>query len=255
MAFEIMVLVVMALGVVRASVPDSGRRLLALLRRSPNPPILVFVLYGAASWYRSPWPGFSGAEWLRLACGAGLYLVIAAALRQREQVRALVNVLVVATILTTLFGLISYGSSDQTSMSSSFGNGQLFSGFLLMMLPLLLVLAFGEPELRHRIPAQIALGLGGFGLLLTQTRSSWLGALVALVVLALLAWRMAPPASLGRLRHQIVVPLVIAVGAIGLFLMASNTAPMVRARAASSRPLRGTRAWAGGWSVGRGPGD
>jgi O-antigen ligase len=231
--FEIMVLTLITLAVVPVSVPGSGWQLLQFLRRGPNQPIVMLVLYGAVSWYRSSSPGFSGAEWLRLACGAGLYFVVATALRQRSPMRALVNMLVAVTILTSLFGLISFGSSDQTSMSSSFGNGQLFSAFLLILLPLLLVLAFGEPDLRQKIPAQMALGLAAFGLLLAQTRSSWFGVLVALVVLGLLAWRMAPPGRLGRLRHQIVVPLVIAVGASGLFLVVSNTAPMVRARAAS----------------------
>jgi putative inorganic carbon (hco3(-)) transporter len=231
--FETLVLSLIALVLIPTSVPGSRQQLFQFLRRGPHQPILMLLLYSAVSWYRSPSHGFSGTEWLRLACGAGLYFVVATALRQRAQVRAIVNMLVAVTILTSLFGLIAYGQSDQTSMSASFGNGQLFSGFILILLPLLLVLALSEAELRHKIPAQMALALGTFGLLLAQTRSSWFGVLAALVVLGLLAWRTSSPASLGRLRHQIVVPLVIAVGAIGVFLVVSNTAPMVRARAAS----------------------
>lgn len=231
--FEMMVLTLIALAVIQASVPGSWRRLLQFLRRGPNQPILMLVLYGAVSWYRSPSPGLSGAEWLRLACGAGLYFVVVTFLRQRSPARAMVNILIAVTILTSLFGLISYGQSDQTSMSSSFGNGQLYSGFLLILLPLLLVLALSDPEWRHQVWAQAACSLGVFGLLLAQTRSSWIGALVALGVLGVLAWRAAPAGSLARRRHQMVVPLVIAVGAIGVFLVVSQTAPIVRARVAT----------------------
>ena len=46
----------------------------------------MLVLYGAVSWSRSPSPAFSGAEWMRLACGVGLYFVVTTAMRRREQV-------------------------------------------------------------------------------------------------------------------------------------------------------------------------
>jgi O-antigen ligase len=232
---EMMLLALMALALIQASVPVLGERFLRFLRTGPHQPILLLVLYGAASWCRSPSPGFSGMEWLRLACGAGLYFVVVTALRGREQIRVVVKGLVAATILTSLFGALSYGSSDQSSMSSSFGNGQLFSGFLLIVLPLLVVTALGERELRYKIAAQVAAALGLLGLLLAQTRSSWLGGLVALAVLGLLAYRTAPPGSRALKRHQILLPLIIAVGAIGLFTVISRTAPAVQARAATLR--------------------
>jgi O-antigen ligase len=232
---EMMVLTLMALALIQPPIPGLGERFRRFLRTGPNQPILLLVLYGAGSWYRSSSPGFSSMEWLRLACGAGLYFVVVTALRGREQIRVVVRGLVAVTILTSVFGALSYGASDQTSMSSSFGNGQLFSGFLLILLPLLLVTAVSEQELRYKIAAQVAATLGVFGLLLAQTRSSWLGGLVALAVLGLWAWRTAPPGSVARMRHQIVVPLIIAVGAIGLFVVIFRTAPMVPARVATLR--------------------
>src|SRR5262249_14696153 len=157
------------------------------------------------SWYRSPWPSFSGAEWMRLACGVGLYFVVTTAMRRREQVRSIVDVLIAVAILTSLFGIVTYGQTSQTSMSSSFGNGQLFSGFLLLLIPLLVVLAFNEAEPVRKIAAQTALTLAAPALLLAQTRSSWIGALGSLAVLGFLTLSAVPPGSLARNRHQIVV--------------------------------------------------
>src|SRR5437016_10818621 len=127
--FELLVLGLIALALVQSTLPGCKERILEFLRIGPNQPILMLVLYGAVSWSRSPSPSFSGAEWMRLACGVGLYFVVTTAMRRREQVQSIVDVLIVVAILTSLFGIVTYGQTGQTSMSSSFGNGQLFSGF------------------------------------------------------------------------------------------------------------------------------
>src|SRR5438093_4939672 len=71
--FEGMTLALVGLALVQVTVPGSGRRLRGFLLMGPNLPIVLLVLYGALSWARSAAPGISGAEWLRLPCGAGLY--------------------------------------------------------------------------------------------------------------------------------------------------------------------------------------
>jgi O-antigen ligase len=230
--FETMAFALVGLALSQAALPRNSRRLIEFLRVGPNLPLLLLVIYGAFSWSRSTAPDFSRAEWLRLACGAGLYFVVSTALRQRDQVRTVVDVLCAVAILTSLFGFVAYGQPDATSMSSSFGNRQLFAGFLLMLVPLLLVLSFGEPDPLRKMVAQVAAVVAVASLLMAQTRSSWLGAIVALIALGAMAIRYAPTgSSLARNRHQLVLPLVIVVGALSLFLLVSGSTPMLSSRA------------------------
>src|SRR5438270_4937326 len=152
--FELMALALAGLALLQATPSTAGlRRAVEFLRTGPNLPILLLVLYGAISWSRSPAPELSRAEWLRLACSAALYFVVATTLHRREQVKTVVDVLVGVAILTSLFGFVAYGQPESASMSSTFGNRQLFAGFLLMLAPLLLVLSFSELEPKRKIAA------------------------------------------------------------------------------------------------------
>jgi O-antigen ligase len=234
MTFEMLALGLVGLALVQVAVPSGPRRIVEFLRTGPNLPIILLVLYGAFSWQRSSEPVFSAAEWLRLACGAGVYFVVASVLRSRDQVKTVVDVLMAVAILTSLFGFVAYGQPEATSMSSSFGNRQLFAGFLLMLVPLLLVLSFSELEPKRKIVAQVAAVIAVSSLLMAQTRSSWLGAIVALVALGAMALRHAAPGtSFARHKHQMVLPLLIVVGALSLFLLVSRTAPLLTERATS----------------------
>src|ERR1051326_4510312 len=131
--FEVLTLLLVGLALMQA-VPQR-RRILEFLRAGPNLPVLLLVLCGPVSWARSSSPELSRPEWIRLACGAGLYFVVAGSLRQREQVKTLLNVLIAVAILTSLFGFATYAQSDLARPTSSFGDGQLFAGFLLLLVP------------------------------------------------------------------------------------------------------------------------
>lgn len=230
--FEIMALALVGLALMQATLPGSGKRLLAFLRTGPNLPILLLVLYGAFSWSRSSAPAFSGAEWIRLACGAGLYFVVATMLRRREQVQTLVDALIAVAILTSLFGFATYGQSDG-SMSSSFGNSQLLAGFLLILLPLLFVLWFSDMDVTRKVAAQVAALLAVTALVLAQTRSAWIAAVVALGALGVLALRYGARGGLARMRQHVVLPVALGLGALGVFFLVSQTPPLVAARAAT----------------------
>jgi O-antigen ligase len=231
-ALQLSVLALLGLAMLQSSAPANRARVAEFFQIGPNQPILILVLYGAVSWFRSPSGAFSAAEWLRLAGGVGLYYVVVAALRERRQLRSLVGVLVAAAVLTSLYGLATFGQRAETSMSSSFGNGQLFSGFLLLLLPLLVALSFSAAEGTLRVMAQFAIALAVPALLLAQTRSSWIGMAVALLVLGALALRYTPAERRGALpKHQLVVPLAALVGALGLFLVVSRMTPVIAARA------------------------
>jgi O-antigen ligase len=243
-AFETMSLALVGLVLLQAA-PFSTRRVLEFLRIGPNLPVLLLVLYGAVSWSRSPAPAFSELEWLRLACGAGLYFVVATVLKERAQVKTVVDVLIAVALLTSLFGIASYGAQDPSGVTVSFENKQLFAGFLLMLVPLLLALSFADLEPRRRITARAAAVLAVAALLLAQNRSSWLAALVAIAALGAMALRAGTPGRFLRGRHRLVQPLAILLGGLGLFLAISHTAPAVTARAATltSAATDGSLAW------------
>src|SRR5207247_3232104 len=116
--FEMLVLALLGLALAQAAVPKSRQRILQWVRFGPNQPILMLVLYGAVSWFRSSSPQLSEAEWLRLAGGAGLYFVIVTAIRERGQIRAVVNLLMAVAILTSVIGLVGYGQLDQVSRAN-----------------------------------------------------------------------------------------------------------------------------------------
>lgn len=229
--FEILALALVGLALIRAMGPWSRQRVVEWLRAGPNLPVLLFLLYGAASWCWSSSPGYSSGEWVRLACGAGLCFVVPMIVRRRDQVKRVVDALMAVAVVTSLFGLAAYSQPGATSIDAAFGNKQLFAGFLLLLLPLLLVLAFSEVGLKYRIPAQGAALLSVVALLLAQNRSSWLGMAVALVALIGMALSRTSRHELSRLRHQWIVPVVIVGGAVGLFLTVTRTTPVVTARA------------------------
>src|SRR5262249_29104683 len=64
------------LALVQVRVAADLRPLRAFLRTGANLPVLLLVLYGGISWYRSPVAGMSAVEWWRLASGAALYFVV-----------------------------------------------------------------------------------------------------------------------------------------------------------------------------------
>src|SRR5262249_29670879 len=121
----------------------------------------------------SPSREFSGAEWIRLACGAGLYFVVAS-MKRRQQLGRLIDVLIGVVILTALGGLTNVAGPESQGLTYPFGNSQLLAGFLMLVTPLLLVFSFGEPHPLRKAGAQVAVALSIVALALAQTRSAWM---------------------------------------------------------------------------------
>jgi hypothetical protein len=86
----------------------------------------------------------------------------------------------------------------------------------------------------RRSAGQFAMVLAVAALLLTQNRSAWAGAVVSLLVLGGLAARYATGTrSLLRHKHQILVPMLVIIGAIGLFFALSGQFGTFLARAST----------------------
>lgn len=211
---------------------DRWRRLLG----GANLPALLLVVLGGISYLTSAEKALSSTEFLRLTCGVGLYFVVAAFFRGRERLQLLTDVLVGVVILATVLGFVNYQSptTGGEGIIASFGNRQLFAGFLVLVAPLMLALSFAEQSSGRKVAAQIATVLAFAGLLLAQERSAWIGSLVGLLVLTALIWRYRESdGNLGRGRSMLVVPAVLVVCATGVFLVLSRTAPQIQERAAT----------------------
>jgi O-antigen ligase len=254
---ETLVLSLALFALLSLSVSWKQQAVVDFLRSGPHLPVLLLVLYGAISWCGSPYPRFSGAEWVRLTCGAALYFVIATTLQRRSQVKSVVSLLMAIAGLTSLLGIIRYGMTDESSLSAFFMNGQLCSAFLLIQTPLVLVLAFTGTSTSRKILARAAATLIAPALLLTQTRSSWLGLLVSTLLLAAIALRQ--PKTRRRLRlyrHRLVPPIAILIGSLGLFLVITRTSALVTLRARTlTAPTRDAsfvwrlEMWRGAWEL------
>jgi O-antigen ligase len=254
---ETLALALAAFVLISLSLPRQKQAVVDFFRSGPHLPVLLLVLYGAFSWSSSPYPRFSGAEWIRLTCGAALYFALVATLRRRSHVKSVISLLMAIAGLTSFLGIIRYGMTEESSLSAFFMNGQLCSAFLLIQTPLVLVLAFAGTSSSRKILARAAAILIAPALLLTQTRSSWLGLLFSLFLLGVLSLRQPKVRRwLLRHRHRLVPPLAILIGSLGLFLVITRTSTLVSVRARTlSAPARDAsfvwrlKMWKGAWEL------
>jgi O-antigen ligase len=230
-----LLLTVLALGQADpAAAAARWRRLLA----GPSLPALLLVGLAGLSWSVSTEKAYSGPEFLRLAGGVALFFAVAAFFRGRARLQLLVDLLVGVVILTCLLGFVNYQAptTGGAGIIASFGNRQLFAGFLALLAPLMIALSFAELSPSRKIAVQVAAVLSCAGLLLAQTRSAWIGLIVGLSVVAVLAISQKPEREGRRLasRKAVIVPIVVLMAAsTGLFLALSNAASQIGERAAT----------------------
>jgi putative inorganic carbon (HCO3(-)) transporter len=233
-------LTLVLMGLVLCQADPSGsagrwRRMLA----GPYLPAMLLVALGALSWLTSTTKAYSGPEFLRLAGGVALFFAVAAFFRGMGRLRLLVDVLVGVVILTCLMGFVNYQATSAGGFGiiASFGNRQLFAGFLVLLAPLMVALSFADLAPSRKIAVQVAAVLSCAGLLMAQTRSAWIGLLVGLMVLAILFSQQKREERETRHARNLkvtVVPIVVLmVAATALFLGLSRTASMVGDRAAT----------------------
>jgi len=237
--------------------PASVRR---FLRTGPNVPILLFAGWCALTYFDSCDKAFGLRELLRIGGGMVVYFAVVYRLSARRQLQKLVGGLIAAVIASVLLGSILVSERPGGGLGAAFGNPQLFASFLLICLPLVLVASQGDEHPWRRAAGQFALVLAVGALLLTQNRSSWLGTLVGLGLLAVLAVRRsAGSRALLRQKHQILVPALVILSAVGFFFVFSGSVDSFLARArtlghvgADSSWRWRTDMWAAAWTMFKG---
>src|SRR5262249_37453919 len=140
-------------------------------------------------------------------------------------VLGLTGAVILAVALGVLFG------RQAGYLAAGLGGPPLFSGLLGVLLPLLLVASHADDHGARRSGAPFATILGLAARLVTMNRSAWLGTAVGVLVLGGLAMKyMGGQGRLLRNKHQIVLPVLLVVGAIGAFFFLSGFGSALHSR-------------------------
>lgn len=221
LAFEALAILLFATLLWRTRWNFDRKKIGEFLRTGPNLPVLLFLGVVVASCLMSPVKLFSAQEALRVAAGVLLYFVVAYQFRRSEHLSKLFDTLLFVGIAAAVLGFVQFGFGETTRAAGPFGNAQLLASFLMVLLPIVTVVALSEKKAGRQLAAQIAAVLMAACLLLTQTRSAWLGTAMGLVVLASLAIYVGLRTQrhgLAARKHELVLPVMLLV-AVGVFLV------------------------------------
>jgi len=198
----------------------SRERVLNFLRTGANVPVLLFFALAVVSCALSPNKAFSIQETAKLGAGVLLYFVVAYQFRQSKHLFMLVDTLLFLGICVALVGMAQYQLNPDYRTSAMFGNAQLLGSLLMILLPMVAVIAITDKTPKRQLAAQFATVLMVGSILLTQTRSAWIGATAGLMVLGMLALLSAVKQgkrNLASQKHKMVLPLMLIVVSAGFF--------------------------------------
>ncbi len=200
-------------------------------RTGPNLAVLLFLGWSLLTYLDSPYRAYGLQQLFQLAAGAAVYFAVVYRLPERRNLQTVVGGLVGAVILSVVIGALLYRGQADGKIAAAFGNSQLFAGFLVLAVPLVLVASQAEDHPFRRAAAQFALILAVAALLLTLNRSAWIGTAAGLTLLGALVLRShGGGRDLMRQKHQILLPGLLIVGAVGAFFLLTATGGSVFAR-------------------------
>jgi O-antigen ligase len=214
----------------------SREKLAAFFRTGANLPVTLFGLLAVVSCALSPYThkGFSIQETMQIGAGILLYFVVAYRFRQSKHLSLLVDTLLFLAASASLIGIAQYNLTSADRATALFGNDQLLGSFLMILLPIVAVVAMAEKAPKRQIAAQIATVLTVGCLLLTQSRSSWIGAAAGLLTIGVLSAVAAmKQGNLSSQKHKLVLPIMLAVVSVGFFAMVGSHSQAIAGRAAT----------------------
>lgn len=198
--FGIGLSVILAIWLIKSNLKQQ----LILPRTYLDKPLLIFFLVAllsvAYSFYIHPRfklaiLSFGGRTllFLFLNCIVIFYITVYL-LRDERNLKRLLYIAFVVGTLASLYAILQYGGIEPiwtrkidpfgTRSVSTFGNPNFLASFLILILPVITVLAVFEKSLIKKLFLGGLLGVNLLGLLVTRTRSAWLGLFVALIFLA-----------------------------------------------------------------------
>jgi putative inorganic carbon (HCO3(-)) transporter len=250
----------------RAQWNPSRERVTTFLKTGANTPVLLFAGLVLASGVFAPNKLFAANQVIQIMAGVLLYFVVAYQFRQSKHMSMLADTLMFLAAAVSLITMAQYAMDASLRGTALYGNQQPLGSLLMILLPMVAVVALSEKQLSNRqIAAQVITVMTAGSLLLAQTRSAWIGAFAALVMLAGLALSTAARDSkrvrgtqqLGAQKHKIVMPLMLAVVALGFVGIFASQNGSFAQRAASFSNLgtdytfqhRAQSFWAGAWEM------
>jgi O-antigen ligase len=209
-------------------------RVRCALLAPPNLAILGFLAWVGLSAALSDLPRFSRFEAMRHLGGGLVYFAVLYGLPVRRSLNQFVTALALAGSLSAIIAFASIAGNDPSTprISGAFQNEQLLASVLCLLLPVVLMASQTGEEAWRRNTALLASVIMGFGILVAQNRSVWAATAVSLAVLGGLSLRsMRPPGSKGFQKHQIILPLAVALVSTALFLGISRSGTLLSLRA------------------------
>jgi putative inorganic carbon (HCO3(-)) transporter len=219
--------------------PGAGRRLGHFLRSGVNAPALLFLLWAliSALWVAPPGIGraFAMNDLLRLGAGVLVYLVVANHVENRRQLDTLVDALLLIVAISTIYRI--FFPQTLPGAASLFGSRLMGGAFLALVLPVVAAAAAVRMDLQRQIVTRVVLVLTVVTLLVTPTRSSWMGALIGMAIFGLLAVRHLTEGvhSLWAQRRFAVYPAAALGGALVLMLLTGADTGIPRTMAARAQ--------------------
>jgi O-antigen ligase len=190
---------------------------------APNVAILAFILWVALSALRSDLPRFSQVEAMRHLGGVLVYFSVVYGLSVRRHLGNVLTVLLIAGTLASVLAFLNYAETDARRIVGAFRDEQLFSAFLGVLLPVLLMASRIDEETWRRFAAQAVAVIVVAAILVTRNRSVWAASIVALVVMGLLYLKYGRAATRVTVqKHQIVIPALAVLLSLGLFFQISR---------------------------------
>jgi len=244
LSFEGLAILLFATLLWRARLDIGRQKLAAFMRTGPNLPILLFLGWVVLSCFLSH-SAAGVQEALRVGAGILLYFVVAYHFRRSEQLSKLFETLLFVGTAAALYGFAQFSTTQVTRAAGPFADPQLLASFLMVLLPIVVVVAISEKSPGRQLAAQVAAVLMTACLLLTHTRSAWLGSAAGLAVLAVLA---VVAALRGRQRgltvrrHELVLPAML-FAAVGVFLLMWPQASSIFDRAGTLSRISADESW------------
>ena len=203
--------------------------------------LLAWVLISAARSLGTPWAAAAGTEALRWGAGIGIALALSRFGRRPE---AAGQVLVSLTGAMALCGILGSENGADTGLVGPYHDHQLYGSVLLLLLPFTAAFALSAKSGPWRWGALAALAAGTLCLLLSQTRSAWIGMAAASAVFGWL-W-LSRPASRPRQWRVVLIPLALLfLGLLCVWLLSepADQQAAVSHRAATLAALPGDESW------------
>ena len=220
--------------------------LLSALKRGPHLFLFLLLFWCLFSAWYSPFRAYAAAELLRLGLCFSAYILAAFGLRPR-QLWPLAGGLLLLGVGIAALGLSQFGAAQGNGLPlvfdhtlGLFADNENLGSFLMLLLPFALQQAL-DPENTDagRLAGQGAALILGVTLLITCTRSAWIGGACGLLAMGLVAARQKParlqqPMSQKTVRHWKPWHSAAAIAlALGVVLLVSGVGSMVSRRVSS----------------------